>query len=273
MTDYRRKLAQHNSKELASIKDKMQIHHRQSIEAQSNTAKEIESLRLAVSGLANKPHLHESGSEASGYNINAPSSLGMDSSRNQVLRPLESRPRRSFTGTKFQRNMKWLPGIQGCYVKTWSQQRGTYEVAIKMKFSEALGHRVILGKVTYQQNYNYWTNLSILPSLGIYRLVHCQSDIWIACDTGNLDAVKFLMLNERKATPWDTFDQELCQEYHLQSEQQSSPYCRCVEYRTGDTLLNAAVRSGNIALVRFLLDEGVKANALNENLRLASCSW
>ena len=85
-----------------------------------------------------------------------------------------------------------------------NRYKSTYAFACRIALPTFFGQRALILELTTRQNHiSSWMNLTLLHgNLAIGRLVTCNSEIWNACTTGNVDEVKELILT-RRATPHD----------------------------------------------------------------------
>ncbi|MCJ1250306.1 Ankyrin-2 [Trapelia coarctata] len=106
----------------------------------------------------------------------------------------------------------------------------------------------------YKTTYTLSLPLRLLDLSGRRALViKLMAEIWQACLAGDEQFVRDL-ITSRRASPYDSLDRCICDDPHRSDE------C-CWRFKSGDTVLIAAITSGNISLVRYLINMGADVNA------------
>ncbi|MCJ1402522.1 hypothetical protein MMC11_005742 [Xylographa trunciseda] len=151
------------------------------------------------------------------------------------------------------------PRSSGMLTCEWDQFKTTYGLSMYLRLPDFLGRRALIIDFAVRQPAIYWTGLSLRNgTISLSNLVTCQSEIWKACVSGDEGAVRGLM-NARLASPFDTFDRCTCETNWGDSHDRN--------FTNGDTVLAAAITSGNFSLVQYLVDIGANVNAQTVHLR------
>ena len=118
----------------------------------------------------------------------------------------------------------------GFFTYNWDQYKTTYALSLHLRLPGFLRYKALNLAFMARQNASYWLSLSLLHgTMGVSNLVPCKSEIWPACLSGDVRAVRDLICS-RRASVWDIFDRCNC----ILSHPTDSP---CCGLRGGDTVL------------------------------------
>lgn len=167
----------------------------------------------------------------------------------------------------------WLQrlGISGTLLWYCDQHQSTYIGTLTSSLPAIFGHRALIFELAVRRYALSWTNMSLLyGSIGISMIVPCTSKIFEACEKGDEHTVREL-IDSRQASPNDRLGVCCCSNVTYFFHNKNAPllFVSVLSDRQMTsllTLVKAAVRSGNIGLVRYLLANGANVTALDSVL-------